>query len=240
MQTSNNGADPQELQGLPEDVAAAVGGMWAGSRGATVRCVPTRRTMMVRVPAGRVLFGKLRQGRARDARAEWHWLHVLPLLGLRVPRAIAHLRRGRRSLLVTEALPGRALDAWFAAAANSGTMAAVARYAIAQIAPLLADMHRRGIVFRDLYWNHLFATDLASPPAMLDVERVFRPRWRQRRWRVKDLAGLLASLPVRIPAVTAFRFLAAYLGESPRRHRKLVEAIVRKARRIARHRPRYG
>lgn len=240
MQASNHGADPPDLQGLPDEVAAVVRAMWAGAAGITVRCVPTRRTVMARTPSGRVLFGKLRHGRGSDAETEWHWLHVLPLLGLRVPNAVARLRRGRRSLLVTEALPGRALDSWFAAAAVTGNVAPVVRHAIAELAPLLAAMHRRGIVFRDLYWNHLFATDLDAPPAMLDVERVFRPRWRRWRWQVKDLASLLASLPVPLPTITKLRFLAAYLGEPLRHNRRLIAAVVAKARRIRRHQPRYG
>ena len=88
--------------------------------------------------------------------------------------------------------------------------------------------------------HHLFVADLASQPAMIDVERVVRPRWRRRRWQVKDLGALLSSAPAGIPAKASLRFLRAYLDGDVGSSRPLVEAIVAKAARIARHQPKYG
>lgn len=242
MHASNK---PQSPDGAGLDLVAgvhapAVRGLWSGAVGRTVRCVPTRRTVSV-PSAGTVLYGKWRQGHARDAAAEWHWLHVLPLLGVRVPAPVAWLRRAGRSLLVTAALPGRSLDAWAVDAAAGGWLDELVAYAALHVAPMVRKLHEGGLVHRDLYWNHVFTEDprRGTAPALLDVERVFAPRWRWRRWLVKDLAGLLASLPVAVSTRQRLRFLRAYLG-TLRGERSLLAAIAAKAAQVRSHVPRYG
>jgi hypothetical protein len=69
---------------------------------------------------------------------------------------------------------------------------------------------------------------------------VFRPRFRVRRWLVKDLAGLRASVPVALPERAMLRFARAYLQEPLSLHRRLLRAVVAKAARIRARRPRYG
>jgi hypothetical protein len=103
-------------------------------------------------------------------------------------------------------------------------------------------LHEAGVCYRDLYWNHVFAVDPFgdSSPTFLDVERVFRPRWRRRRWVVKDLAGLQASAPTDVPLRLRLRFLRAYLGEPIAFHRTFAAAIDRKAARVRRHVPKFG
>ncbi|MGE3175699.1 MAG: lipopolysaccharide kinase InaA family protein [Planctomycetota bacterium] len=245
MQASNKGTDPS-AHGLGGAVPAVVDAMFAGAAGYTVRCTPHRRTVMARTDDGLVLFGKLRDGAGALARAEWHWLHVLPMLGIAVPQPMAFERRGGSSLLCTAAVPGRPLDAVLLESHRHGRFAAAVRFACEVVAPRIAALHDHGLVFRDLYWNHLFATSL-RPDAELsfvDVERVFRPRWRRFRWWIKDLAGLLASLPVEPSTRDAGRFLCAYLGHRGMRDRRAVHrwfaACRRKARRIRAHAPRYG
>lgn len=243
MHASNKPEDP-EAPGLAVMLgrhAEVVQGLWSGSLGHTVRCVPSRRTVAAPVGEGWI-FGKWRVGERRAAAAEWHWLHVLPLLGLRVPEPVAWLGRGRRSLLVTVGLPGRALDAWAIDAERDGWLEELVRWACQRVAPVVRTLHDRGLVYRDLYWNHVFASEPRGeqPPMFLDVERVFRPRIRRRRWWIKDLAGLLASVPVPLPPRAALRFARAYLGERLRGHRSLLAAVAAKAARIRAHRPRYG
>jgi hypothetical protein len=245
MHASNKPGDPRSLgrDGVDAALAAVVQGMWSGALGHTVRCVPTRRTV-VAWHDGVHWFGKLRCGEGRRARAEWRWLHVLPLLGVPVPEPVAFVGRGARSLLVTRALPGRALDVWAVVARDEGWLAQLARYAAAHLAPLVRRLHDQGLAFRDLYCNHVFAEDPRAPspssPALLDVERVFAPWFRRQRWLVKDLAGLWASVPCAVPPRAGLRFLRAYLGESLTERRSLLAAIDRKAARIRAHTPRFG
>jgi len=209
MHASNKPENPEapDLDVLLGRYASAVRGLWSGSLGCTVRCVPTRRTVATAVD-GSWLFGKWRLGARRAAAAEWRWLHLLPMLGLRVPQPVAWLGRGRRTLLVTAGLPGRGVDAWAVDAAREGWLPELVAWACRHMAPLVRRLHDRGLVYRDLYWNHVFVDDPRrdAAPALLDVERVFQPRWRLRRWRIKDLAGLLASVPVELKHRAALRF----------------------------------
>lgn len=242
MHASNKPQDPRQagLELSAGGHAEAVRGLWAGSLGRTVRCVPTRRTVSVE-SAGTVLYGKWRRGQHRRAAAEWRWLHVLPLCGLLVPAPVAWLRQGRRSLLVTAALPGRALDAFARQALAGGWLDELVAYACREVAPMVRRLHERGLVHRDLYWNHLFCEDprRGTPPALLDVERVFAPRWLWRRWLVKDLASLLASCPAGVSLRAKLRFLRNYLG-TLRGEQRLLAAIDDKAARIRRHVPKFG
>ncbi len=243
MGVSNKPEDPAAAAAVGDGgrFRDAVASMWDGALGRTVRCVPTRRTVAAQV-GDAWLFGKWRHGARRAAAAEWHWLHVLPLLGVRVPEPVAWVGRGNRSLLVTVGLPGRALDAWAVDAADAGWLDELVAYACEHVAPRVRLLHDRGLAYRDLYWNHVWCEDprRGTAPMFLDVERVFQPRWRRRRWLVKDLAGLLASVPVELPPRAALRFLRIYFGEPLAPHRRLLAAIERKADRIRRHSPRYG
>jgi heptose I phosphotransferase len=135
-------------------------------------------------------------------------------------------------------VPGRPVDALLHEAAVSGDPAAAA-YCIERVAPVVKRLHDQGLCHRDLYWNHFFAASRSEPPSLIDVERAFRPRWRRRRWQVKDLASLLASTPRGLSAAAPLRFLLAYLGGA-RDWKAWARAIARKAQRIRRHRPKYG
>lgn len=197
---------------------------------------------MVTLDDGRRQFHKLRTTRRRDADREWYWLHQLPAMGFSVATPIGRQRRGRATILSTAGVSGRPLDAALADALRRGLDTGVRDYLCGVLAPVVRRLHGLGLVFRDLYCNHVFVDALdpaASPPVLIDVERVFRPRWRMRRWRVKDLAGLLASTPVPLPATWGVRFLRAYL-EDGGEWRSWARAVTAKARRIRGHRPRYG
>jgi hypothetical protein len=245
MHVGNKPQDPggANLGALPSADASAVRGLWCGAIGRTVRCVPSRRTVM-HAEAGQVWFAKWRLGRQGTAAAEWQWLHLLPLLGLPTPEPVAWLGRGRRSLLVMRGVPGRSLATWIGCASREGWLGELVDYLCREVAPRLRRLHGAGLVYRDLYWQHLVAEAprRGTPPVFLDVERVLRPRFRWRRWLVKDLAGLLASWPaeVPLPARATWRFARAVVGPGLRRRRSWWLAVVAKAAQIRGHQPRYG
>lgn len=225
---------------LDPELRPAIERLYHGSLGHTVRCTPRRRT--VRVDGTPELFGKWRRGESRAAAREWHWLHVLPLIGLRVPRPVVWLGTRRRSLLITEAAAGRPMDAWMVQAAAEGWLPELCDYAARHVAPAVRRLHENFIAYRDLYWNHILVVDprAGDEPTFLDVERAFRPRWRWRRWVVKDLAGLSSSLVVPVPVSAQLRFLRGCLQQKAPLDPGMLDAIAAKAARIRAHVPRFG
>lgn len=209
--------------------------------GRVVRDVPHRTTYCTALGDATV-YRKLRTSRPADAMAEWRALFALAVLGIRVPLPVFRARVGRRSAIGMLAVPGRPITALLV---EGPLDLRQQRYLVEHVAPVVRRLHAAGFVHRDLYWSHWFAERLdpaAGEPALIDVERVFRPRWRRRRWLVKDLAGLVASWPRPEPAPgLALRFLRAWQGGRLQPGWKsLARAVLRKAARIRRHVPRHG
>ena len=149
---------------------------------------------------------------------------------------------GLRSYLVVTAVTGEALercDAAFWAKVSDGPAAA---QFIGELASLVGRLHAAGYVHRDLYAAHVFAE---SGPGgvrlhLIDLARMFRPRWRAFRWRVKDLAQLRYSLPAAWVAQYWDAFLQQYLaacgdgaGAGPW-NRAIVAKVARMQHRAAR------
>jgi RIO-like serine/threonine protein kinase len=198
---------------------------------------------MMATSGSATLYAKLYRKRLRIAAREWHWLHMLPLLGISSAQPVAWLADRHSALIVTAAVPGRSLDSWAVDAAEEGWLEAVFSYACRSVAPFARRLHRHGLIHRDFNSAHLFCADprAAGAPSIIDVERVFRPRLRWQRWIVKDLASLLASSPVAVPISVQLRFLRRYAPDATTAEvRKLARAVGRKARRVHRHQPRYG
>lgn len=210
------------------------------SRGRTVRCTPRRRTVIGPVLSGQVLFRKYRLG--GNGRREWLLLHRLAGLGFGVPEPVCFASSGSRSVVVTLRVPGRAMDVLLHEAVASSLAGDAIGYCIECVAPMVRRLHDHGLFHRDLYWNHLFADgwDPEFEPMVIDVERVFRPWLRRRRWCVKDLAALEASARGVGSRTDRLRFLIAYHGLLPSDWKRWVREVGAKADRIVRHRPKYG
>lgn len=205
------------------------------TRGTTVRCTPHRRTV-ARVVAGATVFCKFRTRRPRDAHVEWGMLARLQQIGIAVPRRIYLARDGVRTAIATAAVPGRPADLVALDAARDRQLDALRATVVEAVAPKIRRLHEARLVYRDLYWNHIFVDRLGADARVtfIDVERVFRPRLRWRRWVVKDLAGLLSSWPLEDASIIDALFDA--YGATP----DLVRAARAKAARILAHRPKYG
>lgn len=110
------------------------------------------------------------------------------------------------------------------------------------LARLMSDFHGAGFVHRDFYACHVFIDerDGAMDLSLIDLARVFRPRWRARRWRVKDLAQLKYSMPDRWVQQCWSEFFNDYLGSDAIESvaRPIERAVDRRVRRMQRrHRP---
>jgi len=105
------------------------------------------------------------------------------------------LLAARRSFVIVTAVPGDALErcgeAFLAAgAARGGELAE-------KLGDLVGALHAAGAVHRDLYAAHVFLHEGPHETELylIDLARMFQPRWRGFRWRVKDLAQLKYSMP---------------------------------------------
>ncbi len=192
--------------------------------------------------------------RAGRATAWWEWRSIrsLAAAGIPAPTPVAYgeKMRGifeRRSFLLTEAIPGESLERWVPEHLGPGRDVdwQTRRGLVRQLALLVRTLHRRRLVHRDLYLSHVFISHNRDGKAVLhliDLQRVFRPRWRWRRWQVKDLAALHYSTPIEcVPVTERVRFLRHYFGvrKLGPDHRRMIRSIVARARRTERHnRPR--
>jgi hypothetical protein len=97
-----------------------------------------------------------------------------------------------------------------------------------RLAELVGTFHRAGFAHRDLYASHLFLQDENGrlQLCLIDLARMFRPRWRKFRWRVKDLAQLKFSMPPQWVRQQWDAFLTRYLGDDDAAARRKLQAAV--------------
>lgn len=127
------------------------------------------------------------------------------------------------------------------------------RVLVETLADVVGRFHEAGFAHRDLYlchvfihpdWRTLIAACGEQPPTateplfrLIDLQRVFRPRWRCRRWAVKDLAALDFSTPAEcVGRWERLRFLCRYVRVCGRfgTARQLAKLIVARSGRLAR------
>ena len=151
-----------------------------------------------------------------------------------------------RSFLVVTAVPGDSLEREGSQCFTSSDKMMVG-IVTRMLADVVRQLHDSDMVHRDLYACHVFlhskypvtmygVEDGKIELALIDLARVFIPRLRKFRWRVKDLAQLHYSMPSSWVEKDWRRFLLYYLG--PERAGQLdrwQRAIVRKSESIRRH-----
>ncbi|MDP6045406.1 MAG: lipopolysaccharide kinase InaA family protein [Phycisphaerae bacterium] len=134
---------------------------------------------------------------------------------------------GRRSYLVVTSVPGDALERCGAGflVAHAGDDGA--DRLTAELARQIAALHAGGLVHRDMYAAHIFLHETPDGMSlyMIDMARVFAPRWRMFRWRVKDLAQLKYSMPEDWVRDCWDAFLDVYLEKCPGDRRRYSRAI---------------
>jgi tRNA A-37 threonylcarbamoyl transferase component Bud32 len=137
---------------------------------------------------------------------------------------------------VVTAVPGDAIERCASEflAAHAGDDGA--RRLTDELARLAAALHGAGFVHRDLYASHVFLHESDDNVSLylIDLARMFAPRRRTFRWRVKDLAQLKYSMPASWVQSHWDAFLAAYLAGCPGREEQYSRAIDRKEASIRR------
>jgi len=204
--------------------------------GEVYRAVANRRTLRF-VHAGRAYFAKIHQGAGwleifknlatlrrpvLGARNEFEACRHLAAVGVSAPTVAAFRARGinparRESFVVCDALEGREsledlTNRWF----ETPPRPTEKRLLIAAVAAFVRDLHRAGVVHRDLYVCHLLLdrarwqrgeVDLA----VIDLHRAQIRRQIPRRWLRRDLAALLFSgLDLPLSRRDWLRFLRVY------------------------------
>ncbi|MDP6633888.1 MAG: lipopolysaccharide kinase InaA family protein [Phycisphaerae bacterium] len=143
---------------------------------------------------------------------------------------------GRRSYLVVTSVPGDAIERCGQEFLDAHAGDDGARRLTDELARQVAALHAGGFVHRDLYAAHVFLHD--SPDGvslyLIDLARMFAPRWRMFRWRVKDLAQLKYSMPAAWVENHWDEFLSAYLAACPGDRQRYSRAINRKEASIRR------
>ena len=169
--------------------------------------------------------------------------------GVAVARPIAYGRERRwfgetRSFAMIEELPqAEALERLLPEWHDTKSAYALLRdkkELIRQMALLVLRLHRSGYCHRDLYLSHVFLSKDKyglERLNLIDLQRVFQPRFIKRRWQIKDLAQLYYSSRDYFSNMDMMRFLYEYftcnqLGDY---HKRLVRSVHRKANRIERH-----
>jgi len=112
---------------------------------------------------------------------------------------------------------------------------------VRSLALLARRMHEGGLFHRDFYLGHLFVKTKEGGQIelyLMDLQRVIMSRWREERWRIKDLASLDFSAPAGwFTATDRLRFYKQYRGirRLSRIDRPLIGRILKKSHRIASH-----
>ena len=159
-------------------------------------------------------------GRCSPASVEFENIRAAQRCGVATMDAIAFGQEmgfgnlsARRSYLVVTAVPGDAIERCGEEflAAHAGDDGA--RRLTDELARLVAAFHAGRFVHRDLYASHVFLHDTPDGLSLylIDLARMFAPRWRLFRWRVKDLAQLKYSMPESWVQSHWDEFLGTYL-----------------------------
>ena len=172
---------------------------------------------------------------------------TLAARGVATPRTIAWGRHwGRlfekRSFLMTqEVTDSQSLERRLPDCFHDPSSLAKRREFIRSLASFVQRFHETGYRHRDLYLSHIFCST-EGQFCLIDLARAFKPLLAQ-RFRVKDLAQLHYSAPRAFFTQTdRLRFFLAYRNRArlTRADKSFVTAIIKKARRMARHNHKHG
>ncbi len=128
----------------------------------------------------------------------------------------------RRGFVIVSAVPGEALEqAAEPFLERCASDPARAADFTARLASLVRSLHGAGYVHRDLYSSHVFLHEREGgiELRLIDLARMFAPRFRTFRWRVKDLAALQYSMPPHWVQGSWDAFLGGYLPHASPAHR---------------------
>ena len=179
------------------------------------------------------LVSLLRRGRVGSvARSEWENAQAMQNAGFKTAAMVAYaedcgLFWERFSCLLTEAASGSQTIGEFLRECRDR---AVRRRIFDALAREVRRMHEAGLSMPDLFTRHIFFDAGAPTPefCFIDMARLERSRPVSRRARVRALAALHISAPLRsVTLRERWRFLRLYAGRVDRRLVRSIEARTR-------------
>lgn len=153
----------------------------------------------------------------------------------------------KRSFIITEKIPNaesleRKLPDCFDGPATVENLK-LRRKFIAQLASFIRKFHETDYRHRDLYLSHIFYSD-SGDFYLIDLARAFKPVFRRRRFRIKDIAQLYYSAPARYFSRTdRLRFYFSYIGQEDKltgKNKTFIRRVINKTKRMARHDVKHG
>ena len=142
--------------------------------------------------------------RSSPAAAEYRNIRAARAAGVPTMQAVCFgeqfgLLGAVRSFVVVTAVGGDALERCIGSFLDRHGTGPETACLTEKLAELVRTFHGAGYVHRDLYASHVFLdeSDGRMHLCLIDLARMFKPRWRRFRWRVKDLAQLKYSMPNR-------------------------------------------
>jgi hypothetical protein len=108
---------------------------------------------------------------------------------------------------------------------------------IVDLAEFINNFHKTGYRHRDLYFSHIFYDDKGRF-YLIDLSRVFKPQLSAEYYRIKDIAELYYSAPIKYFSNTdRLRFYFAYSGCDYLSDidKRFIQKVIRKVRRIEHH-----
>lgn len=146
----------------------------------------------------------------------------------------------QKSFLVMSPVPGESLERWLPQQNFAPTVEGWRKKIrlVEQAAHFSKRLHESGWFHRDYYLCHIFIMEKEGDfqLALVDLARMFQPRWRKRRWQIKDLAQLNFSAPKNYFSRTVrLRFAKIYLGVGrlTPAHKTLLRTIAERSEKIA-------
>ena len=133
-------------------------------------------------------------------------------------------------------VPGNSMEHWLTGADLDWQKK---RQLIEQLAIFAGQLHGSGWFHRDFYLCHIFINEFNGTYqlALVDLARMFRPRWRVNRWRIKDLAQLnYSASPQHFSRAMRLRFARFYFGVDrlTASHKQLLRKVAQRSAGIAR------
>ena len=198
------------------------------------------------VAAASRLKGLLRFGGVEDARNEWHKIVMLKEHGYQTMEPVAYgEKKGLLScnaLTLTEELYNTIrVEDYIPTLYREGTKESLQkkRRIIKRLAFIARRFHKEGFNHQDFYLGHFLIEPSTEEIYIIDLQRVQKRKSAVRRWVLKDLAQFVFSAmnTEGFHTTDLVRFGHIYAGKDrfDAEDRRLIAAILKKARWIAHH-----